>query len=276
MRCSGLRVSQRITSVASSRCLSMMRTEQLLSTWNAEFDDTVCLSHALCDRHPSDAVAVCLVDEDRNVTFGELSDTSKRLATVLKGLGVGPGDRVAGMLPKGTETLATIVAAARLGATYVPLFTAFGPAAVEFRVINSNTKVVITDTSQVSMGKVDGIGAEVQRITVGDDFASAVSNAEPLSNAATMCGDDMMSLVYTSGTTGQPKGVEVPVRALPSMLAYMRFGLDVRDDDIYWNVADPGWAYGLYYSAYAPLCMGRCGVPDVIYGLPSLSSHLMC
>jgi acetyl-CoA synthetase len=66
-----------------------------------------------------------------------------------------------------------------------------------------------------------------------------------------------MILIYTSGTTGQPKGVEVPVRALASFAAYLRFGLDLRDDDVYWNIADPGWAYGLYYALLAPLLLGQ-------------------
>jgi acetyl-CoA synthetase len=73
----------------------------------------------------------------------------------------------------------------------------------------------------------------------------------------TVSGDDLLVLIYTSGTTGQPKGVEVPVRVLASCVAYLRFGLDLRDDDVYWNIADPGWAYGLYYALITPLLLGH-------------------
>jgi acetyl-CoA synthetase len=63
--------------------------------------------------------------------------------------------------------------------------------------------------------------------------------------------------LFTSGTTGEPKAVPVPVKALASFAIYMEYGLDVRDDDVFWNAADPGWAYGLYYGILGPLFIGR-------------------
>ncbi|NED66904.1 AMP-binding protein, partial [Streptomyces sp. SID10244] len=59
------------------------------------------------------------------------------------------------------------------------------------------------------------------------------------------------------GTTGAPKGVPVSVRALASFACYMHYGLDVAADDVFWNAADPGWAYGLYYGVLGPLSLGR-------------------
>ena len=64
-------------------------------------------------------------------------------------------------------------------------------------------------------------------------------------------------MLYTSGTTGRPKGVEVPIKALAAFEAYLRLGMDLRSEDIYWNAADPGWAYGLYYAVVAPLLIGH-------------------
>jgi len=71
-----------------------------------------------------------------------------------------------------------------------------------------------------------------------------------------MGADARLVQIFTSGTTGTPKGVPVPVRALASFHAYQEFGLDARKDDVFWNAADPGWAYGLYYALIAPLAAG--------------------
>uniref|UniRef100_UPI002455378E AMP-binding protein n=1 Tax=Nocardia cyriacigeorgica TaxID=135487 RepID=UPI002455378E len=69
-------------------------------------------------------------------------------------------------------------------------------------------------------------------------------------------GDGLLVQLFTSGTTGTPKGVPIPVRALASFHAYQEFALDVRPDDVFWNAADPGWAYGLYYAILGPLASG--------------------
>ena len=70
-------------------------------------------------------------------------------------------------------------------------------------------------------------------------------------------GNDAFMLMSTSGTTGLPKGVEVPLKALLSFYVYMHDAIDLRPEDKFWNIADPGWAYGLYYAVAGPLFMGH-------------------
>ena len=70
-------------------------------------------------------------------------------------------------------------------------------------------------------------------------------------------GDDGLLLMATSGTTGPPKGLKIPLRGLTGIAAYMRLGLDLQPDDVFWNIADPGWAYGLYYAVIGPLLLGH-------------------
>jgi acetyl-CoA synthetase len=176
--------------------------------------------------------------------------------------GVRPGDRIAVMLPKSPEILIALVAIWRAGAVEVPLFTAFGPEAADYRTRHSGAKLVITDPAN----RLKFIAAASQGVLVmtvadsvaeGDlDFHAAARGGEPFVGV-TRGGDDMMVLLYTSGTTGQPKGVEFPIRGLASVHSYMTHGLDVRTEDVFWNIADPGWAYGLWYGLIGSLLLGR-------------------
>merc|ERR1712038_34120 len=243
-------------------------TTAKIDEWQRIFNTRhVALGHELCDKYASNALALRLTDEGREVSFGELEDVSRRLATVLAELGVGKGDRVACMLPKSCEIMTTVLAVARLGACYVPLFTAFGPDAAEYRVEASGAKVVVTDSEHRQ--KLNGIFGGVKFVTVGGassidvNYDDAVRATSPLPDCshAEVSGDDLLALVFTSGTTGRAKGVEVPVKALSAFKAYMHYGLHVTEDCTFWNVADPGWAYGLYYNMYGTLA---CRIPAIM------------
>ena len=248
-----------------------------VSMWMEEYSHPVgSVAHFLCDRHDGNKVALNYEDatgQRQAFTFADLHDLSARFASVLQDLGIVHGDRVAILLPKSPELVIAVLAVWRLGAVHVPLFTAFGPQAIAHRVENSGARVIITDTVNRSKldGAADGVGSvnteRVHVVTVarGDDtlyasdvsFREALETAAPLTESVSVSGDDLFILLYTSGTAGHPKGVEVPVRALAAFEAYMRFGLDLREDDVFWNMADPGWAYGLYYGLIGPLLLGN-------------------
>jgi acetyl-CoA synthetase len=247
-------------------------------TWLKEYGrPEVAIVHLLCDRHAQAPDTVALVYEDAagreaRYTFSELRDLSAKWASVLYGLGVTKGERVATLLPKTPELLITTLALWRLGAVYVPLFTAFGPQAIAYRMANSAARVVVTDptnrakidqargllgTQSASLARivtVEGPGGD--RCVPGDiPFWAALEAAVPVGTPVASTAEDVLILIYTSGTTGEPKGVEVPVKALASIEAYMRFGLELRDDDVFWNMADPGWAYGLYCGLVGALLL---------------------
>ncbi|HEX7290701.1 MAG TPA: AMP-binding protein [Conexibacter sp.] len=229
----------------------------------------------LCDRHPADAVAIALIDEDLSVvelTYGALREASERAAAGLAQLGVGPGDRVATLMGKCQELLATMLGVWRLGAVYVPLFTAFGPQAVAMRLTDTDAKVVVVDPDQ--RAKLDpgpdvpadaGWQIAVNGEAAGDDRALAdLLASEPLaSDAYAGGGDHPFVHMLTSGTTGRPKGVVHPLAYVADWLAYHEFSLGLRSDDAFWLAADPGWAYGLYGAIIAPLAMG-------------IPSHVLC
>ncbi|HEY1135743.1 MAG TPA: AMP-binding protein [Nocardioides sp.] len=215
-----------------------------------------CAATLLNDGHAPDAVAFRLLDADyteRVLTHDELRDLSARLATGLAERGVGRGDRVGVLMGKRVEYVVTLLALWRLGAVLVPLFTAFQSGAIETRTSGSGARLVVTEPSQRS--KLDPI-AGLDVLEAGAAFDELLTR-EPLAEPVAVGGDGLLAMLFTSGTTGKPKGVPIPVRALAAFQSYVHFGLDVRADDVFWNAADPGWAYGLYYAILGPLVSGR-------------------
>ncbi|MDM5332917.1 AMP-binding protein [Ureibacillus composti] len=232
----------------------------------------------LCDRHDEERIAFHYVEAGglkRSYSYRELKRDSLIFANVLKSMGVQKGSRVAVLLPKGPELIISVLAIWRLGAIHVPIFTGFGPQAVFYRVENSGAEIVITDAHNrpklngAQAGTDTGSETKAKIITVhanseeGDlDYWSSFKDVQPLERNEVVTKDDVFIILYTPGTTGHPKGVQVPVFALASFETYMRLGLDVQKGDVYWNMADPGGGYGLYYGLIGPLLLGETFILD--------------
>ena len=235
----------------------LARVHELLAVWG---DPAASVADLLCDRRPPGEVAYTVVEPDlsaRDLTYGELREASERFAAGLVELGVGPGDRVATLLGKSAELLVALLGIWRLGAVHVPLFTAFAPPQVALRLDGSAARVVVCDETQ--RPKLAGLDTAARIVTVGVGapgdvgFAELLDRHRPGIPAAALGGDAPVVLLYTSGTTGRPKGVPVPTVAVASFAAYMEYGVDLRPDDVYWNAADPGWGYGLYFGVIGAL-----------------------
>merc|ERR1711879_638176 len=204
--------------------------------------------------------------EAEELSFANLKLKSAQFANYLTSQGIGKGDRVAALLPRTPELLVVIVGTLRAGAVYQPLFTAFGPGAIEYRVQQAGTRLVLTDPA--NRYKLDGVEECPPILTVNRDqanerYATDKDFAEELSALSTefapvrVGADDPFLQMFTSGTVGKSKGVAVPTRAILSFYVYMRYAVGLRPEDTYWNVADPGWAYGLYYAVVGPLLLGN-------------------
>jgi len=207
-----------------------------------------------------------------DVTYGALARDSRRLAAVLEAHGIGAGDRVALLLPQSPEAALTHLAAYRLGAVVVPLFTLFGEDGLRFRLTDSGARVLVTDGD--NLGKVLAIRGELPQLgavlCVGgraagvEAFWDAVGRARE--TATPMPGDpEAPALIcYTSGTTGPPKGAlhahRVLVGHLPGIeLAHDRLGAP---GDCLWTPADWAWMGGLTNVLLPGLCLG---VPVVAF-----------
>ncbi len=221
-----------------------------------------------CDRHvQSGRVALYWEGEagDSSVhTFEELQAESARFANLLRSQGVQPGDRVACLLPRIPELFVAALGMWRAGAVYVPLFTAFGPKAIEFRLAQCEARLVLTDSGQrpkleevSNCPPIVTVSRSDPRVSPDDiDFRAEIERQSSEFPPVMRTGDDLFMLLFTSGTTGAPKGVPIPIRALLWFIVYMKYAVGLREDDAYWNVADPGWAYGLWFAVTGPLVMG--------------------
>lgn len=220
-----------------------------------------------CDRHAAvdaDRPAVYFEDEGRSsvTTFGKLRARSTAFAGLLTRLGVQPGDCVSAFVPRCPELVVAALGAWRIGAIFMPLFTAFGEAAIGHRLEQANAAVLIVDEAYLS--RVEGIDNLPPSILISDAGCShgtmeswdQLIAAAALSEPIAMDPEAPFLRMFTSGTTGKPKSLDVPIRALVAFAVYMREGIDLQRADRFWNLADPGWAYGLYYALIGPLLLG--------------------
>jgi len=226
------------------------------------------LAGLLCDDHAPEAVAYRIIGTDGEVeelSYGTLRIESERFAAALAGLGIVQGDRVATLMGKSREYLVTLMGIWRLGAVHVPLFTAFAPPAIAMRLSGCSAKLVVCDSAQCEkLVSAKDIASEPswQVVTTGPatagelNFSELMDSHQPGFMAAKLGGEAPLIHIFTSGTTGKPKGVLVPTKALAAFRAYAEFALDLREGDRYWCSADPGWAYGLYFGILGSLTTG--------------------
>ena len=216
----------------------------------------------LCDRHVGSGTALRFLSatgEVEEFDFATLRARASRFADLLTAMGVRPGERVAGLLPRTPDLLTVLLGTLRAGAVYQPVFTAFGPKAIETRLSASSPRLVVTDTANRS--KLDGLDIPSILVTDAADgpesLAAMLAGRREDTAPVLLSADAPFLMLFTSGTTGTPKGLYVPIHMLRAIWGYMRYGHDLRQGDRYWNLADPGWAYGLYYGIVGPLLLGQ-------------------
>ncbi|MBW3503803.1 AMP-binding protein [Pseudomonas sp. NKUCC02_KPG] len=231
-----------------------------------------------CDRHALPG-RIALFWEGRDAssatyTFTQLQDQAARFANFLLAQGVKRGDKVAGLLPRNVELLIVAFATWRIGAIYQPLFTAFGPKAIEHRLNSSGAALVVTDgVNRVKLNEVNECPAIVtvagpkgQGLVRGDfSFWAELDNYTADCEPVMLTGEDPFLLMFTSGTTGPAKPLLVPLKAIVAFQSYTRDAVGLRPEDSFWNLADPGWAYGIYFGITGPLSMGH---PITLYDGP--------
>ncbi|MBK1636261.1 AMP-dependent synthetase [Rhodovulum adriaticum] len=241
-----------------------------------DIPDRFNIAAACCDdwaaEAPERVAVIDASDGDRGWTYGALRDASDRLASVFAAAGVGTGDRVAVLLPQAPAVLIAHFAAMKLGAVGLPLFTLFGPDALEYRLADSGTKLVVTDAEGAAKlaGLRDRLPAlrDVLSVDGGParDFWAEIAAADPTPAPRDTGAEDPAVLIYTSGTTGPPKGVlhahRFLIGHLPSFELHHRG--TPRPGDCGWTPADWAWIGGLMDMA----------MPCLYYGIPLVACRM--
>jgi acetyl-CoA synthetase len=254
-------------------------------------DGELNVTYNCLDRHldtKGDKVAFHWVGEpgdERTLTYRDLYEEVGRFANGLKSLGVGKGDRVAiymGMVP---ELPVALLACARIGAIHSVVFGGFSSDSLADRIDDAQAKVLITQDGSWRRGSVFDLKVNadvavsrcpsIEHVVVlkrtendvewadGRDiwYHDLVADKDVECPAEPMNAEDTLYILYTSGTTGKPKGiVHTQGGYLTQVMTTHRFVFDAKDDDIYWCGADIGWVTGHSYIVYGPLANGVTGV----------------
>jgi acetyl-CoA synthetase len=198
----------------------------------------------------------------------ELSALARRTATVLREAGVQPGDRVAGLLGRRPEAFTVPLATWRLGAVYVPLFSGFGPQALAARLSDSGTRFVVTDpANRPNLAEAEHRLDPITTLLVGGtpeggdaSFDRLIEGAEETADVAETARRDPATIMYTSGTTGPPKGCVIPHHGVISIWPFVELCMALSPEDVLFSTADTGWSFGLYTTGLSVLTMGHCRV----------------
>jgi len=262
------------------------------------------VSYNCLDRHvlagKGDKVAIHWEGEPgdtRTITYSQLLDEVQKFSNVLKSLGVNKGDRVNIYLPMVPEAAVAMLACARIGAAHSVVFGGFSSQALADRINDAEAKVLITADGGYRRGDVFALkpaadeaiantptiehvvvvkrgGNEVNMVAGRDHwYHDLMSTADPVCAAEAMDSEQLLFLLYTSGTTGKPKGIMHTTGGYLTHVTYThKYVFDLHPEtDVYWCTADVGWITGHSYIVYGPLSNGAT---QVIYeGVPNYPAN---
>ena len=293
----------------ASELISWFDPWRTVCEWDLPFSKwfvggTLNVSYNCLDRHVlagrGDKVAFHFEGEPgdtRTVTYAQLLDEVQKFANSLKTLGVAKGDRVNIYMPMIPEAAVAMLACSRIGAAHSVVFGGFSSQALADRINDAEAKVLITadggwrrgevfplkqyaDEALQSTPSIEHVvvvkrGGNDVSMTAGRDswYHDLIAKADPVCPAEPMDAEQLLFLLYTSGTTGKPKGIMHTTGGYLTHVAYThKYVFDLHpDDDVYWCTADVGWVTGHSYIVYGPLANGAT---QVMYeGVPNFPTN---
>lgn len=235
----------------------------LLSIFN---DGNLNVAHAVLDKHileGNGAKKALIIEDDAGkvseYTFEDLSKASNKVANLLSNNVINKGDRVFLFLPRVPELYINFLGVIKTGAIAGTMFSAFGSDALKDRLSDAKAKAVFT-TKELSerITAVKDELPDLEHIFIVDDplYQQELASASDVFSVVHTRPEDYAFMLYTSGTTGHPKGIMHAHFGLVQHVESAKFCLTLQPGDIYWCTADPGWVTGIVYGILAPLALG--------------------
>jgi len=207
-------------------------------------------------------------DKRHTYTFNDLKAYSNGFAKFLADQGLKPGDRVCIFMDRIPSLYFSFLGVLKMGGIAQPLFSAFGDESLEVRLASAGTRAILTTQKHVkkvraihdklpALEKIIVVEGDASKLKEGELFFDVESAPRVERFDAFRSGPETPSVLhYTSGTTGQPKGAQHVHSSIWGQVLTMSWVLDVRDDDVYWCTADPGWVTGTSYGIIGPWALG--------------------
>ena len=229
----------------------------------------------ICEQGKGDKTALIWEAVDgtaKRFTYNDMRVYSNAYARFLTGLGLKAGDRVAVFLERVPELYFAFLGGLKAGLIMQPLFSAFGEEALEKRITNAETAAILVNRKLAfRMRKIRGICPSLKHVIISEpgdlemqegEVEFDLSVAEPVEEFDSYPADEETPSIlhYTSGTTGMPKGALHVHGSLPAQALTTRWVLDLKEDDVYWCTADPGWVTGTSYGIIGPWVLGATQV----------------
>lgn len=233
------------------------------------------MAHEAIDRHVQEgrgekaALLYCDANRHETYTFSQLRASSNRFGNVLRKYGIGKGERVFIFMPRSPELVISLLGVLKVGAIVGPLFEAFMETAVKDRLEDSGAVALVTTPALLSRVKREELPELRHIFVVGDmdareqgiiDFETEMLMSSEELEPEWLNREDGLIIHYTSGSTGKPKGVYHVQNAMIQHYYTGKMVLDLREDDVYWCTADPGWVTGTSYGIFAPWLNGATNV----------------
>ncbi|MBA6341735.1 acetate--CoA ligase [Colwellia sp. MB02u-10] len=259
--------------------------------WQTDPNKTLNIAYQAVDKHLNtsieDKVALRWLGKDEQLidySYRDLAEQTSLFASVLAKLGFEPGVRVFSLVGRLPLLYISALGTLKFGGVFTPLFSAFGPEPIRSRMEIGEVNVLVT-TKRLYDKKIATWWHELPHLKVilfidsPEDENISAASSHPLDKGcywltilltdadtrypcAKTHGNDMALLHFTSGTTGQPKGVIHVHQAVVAHQSSAKYALNLKQDDIYWCTADPGWVTGTSYGIIAPLCLGVTMIVD--------------